>query len=47
MDYKTVDPEFGSNEDLVDFIGHAHRRDMIVMMDLVLNHTADDHERVQ
>ncbi len=42
-DYSTIDPQFGSNEDLIRLISELHKRNSLVMMDMVLNHTADDH----
>jgi glycosidase/glycerophosphoryl diester phosphodiesterase len=37
-DYFHVDPEYGTDRDLKDFIDHAHRLDMKVMLDLVFFH---------
>jgi len=42
-DYRTIDPRFGTLEDLDELIAECHRRGMRVMMDLVLNHTSDEH----
>jgi glycosidase len=42
-DYKGVNPEFGSLEDLRALIAAAHKRGMAVILDWVANHTAWDH----
>lgn len=42
-DYYQVDPRFGTLGDFVDFTHQAKQRGMRVMMDLVINHTSDQH----
>lgn len=42
-DYTDVDPLFGSLEDLDDLIVEAHRYQLKVILDLVPNHTSDQH----
>lgn len=42
-DYKTVNTEFGTLDDLRDLIEGAHDRGMSVILDWVANHTAWDH----
>jgi alpha-glucosidase len=42
-DYVSVDPRFGNLADFDQFLGEAHRRGIRVIMDLVLNHTSDQH----
>jgi len=42
-DYQSIDPEFGSMEDLKTLIAEAHERKISVIMDWVANHTAWDH----
>lgn len=42
-DYYGVDPRHGSGGDFVEFIHHAHKRGIRVIMDLVVNHTSDQH----
>lgn len=43
-DYDHIDPMFGSDEDYLGLIKEAKQRNIKIMMDLVLNHTSDDHE---
>lgn len=42
-DYRDVDPLFGSIADLDELINQAHARGLKLMMDLVVNHTSDQH----
>jgi len=42
-DYRAIDPEFGSIDDLKVLITEAHERKMSVIIDWVANHTAWDH----
>ena len=42
-DYFGVDPAYGSLQDLRALIDAAHSRDIRIIMDLVLNHTSDEH----
>ncbi|OON96627.1 MAG: hypothetical protein ATN31_09470 [Candidatus Epulonipiscioides saccharophilum] len=42
-DYYSIDSLFGSNEDYEQLILEAKKRDMKIMLDLVLNHTSDEH----
>lgn len=42
-DYQDVDPIFGTLEDLDELITAVHRRGMRLIMDLVVNHTSDQH----
>ncbi|GAB3370567.1 glycoside hydrolase family 13 protein [Azotobacter armeniacus] len=42
-DYRVVDPMFGSNEDFERLLKEAHARGMKVIVDLVPNHTSDEH----
>ena len=41
-DYKTIDPGFGSDEDLVRLTSEAARRGMRVLLDTSLNHSGSD-----
>jgi maltose alpha-D-glucosyltransferase / alpha-amylase len=42
-DYYGVDPRHGSNGDFVEFMHQANERGMKVIIDLVVNHTSDQH----
>ncbi len=42
-DYTAIDPRFGTMGDFDHLIAEAHRRDIRVILDLVLNHTSDQH----
>ncbi|MBF0575043.1 glycoside hydrolase family 13 protein [Dysgonomonas sp. GY617] len=41
--YRKIDPLFGSMEDLKELIAQVHSRGMKLVMDLVMNHTSDQH----
>lgn len=42
-DYEDVDPMFGTLADLEALIAGVHERGMKIVMDLVVNHTSDEH----
>jgi alpha-glucosidase len=42
-DYTNVAAEYGTLEDFKTFLREAHRRNIRVILDLVLNHTSDEH----
>lgn len=42
-DYTDVEPEYGSLDDFRAFLEAAHQRGIRVILDLVLNHTSDQH----
>ncbi|MGN7413095.1 glycoside hydrolase family 13 protein [Paenibacillus sp. SAF-068] len=42
-DYQDIDPMFGSLEDMETLILEAKKRNIRIIMDLVLNHTSDEH----
>ena len=43
-DYYQIDQVYGTLEDFRDFLAACEERDIHVIMDLVLNHTGNDHE---
>ena len=43
-DYYKIDSRFGSNEDMEELISEAKKRDMYILLDLVVNHCSDEHE---
>jgi oligo-1,6-glucosidase len=42
-DYQDIDPMFGTLDDVDRLLDEAHRRGIRVVMDLVVNHTSDEH----
>ncbi|OYO24171.1 glucohydrolase [Enemella dayhoffiae] len=42
-DYTDIDPSFGTLADLDELIAGLHERGIALMMDLVVNHTSDEH----
>ena len=46
-DYKDINPEFGTMEDMERLISRAKRLGIKIIMDLVINHTSDEHEWFQ
>ena len=43
-DYYAIAPEFGTMEDFDELLAEAKKRDMYLIMDLVINHCSDQHE---
>lgn len=43
-DYRNINPEYGTMEDFKAVLDGAHERGLKVIMDLVVNHTSDQHE---
>jgi glycosidase len=41
LDFTTVDPHLGTEQEFQDFVDRAHELGIKVIMDIVLNHTAD------
>ncbi|MFT4104494.1 MAG: alpha-glucosidase [Lacrimispora sp.] len=46
-DYYDIDPRFGTMEDMDELIAEAKKRNMYVLMDLVVNHCSDEHRWFQ
>src|SRR5690606_38638702 len=42
-DYRNVHPSYGSLADFKQFVKEAHRRDLRIVTELVINHTSDQH----
>jgi glucan 1,6-alpha-glucosidase len=42
-DYQDIDPMFGTINDMEELITEAKKREIRIIMDLVLNHTSDEH----
>jgi len=43
-DYRDINPKFGTIADMEQLFAEAEKRDIKVIMDLVINHTSDEHE---
>ncbi len=43
-DYYNIDPRFGTMADMEQLIAEAKKRNMYILMDLVVNHCSDEHE---
>ena len=43
-DFKTVDPKYGTTDDLRALTKACHEKDIVVCLDFVMNHTSEDHE---
>ena len=46
-DYKKIADEFGTMEDMDELINEAKKRDIKIIIDLVINHTSDEHKWFQ
>ncbi|MDN3667901.1 alpha-amylase family glycosyl hydrolase [Echinicola jeungdonensis] len=42
-DYKAIHPDYGNMEDFKRLIEEAHKRDIKVVIDMIINHTSDEH----
>ena len=42
-DYRRIYEEYGTMEDYEELLSEAHKRDIRILMDLVVNHTSDEH----
>ncbi|WP_416353708.1 alpha-glucosidase [Agrilactobacillus fermenti] len=43
-DYQAINPNFGTMADFDELVQQAHQRDLKIVMDLVVNHTSDQHD---
>ena len=43
VDYRSINPDYGTMEDFDAFLDAAHQRGIAVIIDLVINHTGVDH----
>lgn len=43
-DYRSIMSEFGTMDDFDEMLEEAHKRNIRIVMDLVVNHTSDEHE---
>ena len=41
IDFTTIDPHLGTEEDFKNFVSESHKRGIKVIVDIVINHTAD------
>lgn len=46
-DYRKIDPQFGTMEDLEELVRQSEARGMGIMLDMVFNHTSTQHEWFQ
>lgn len=43
IDYRAIDPEYGTIDDMKRLVEEAHARDISILMDYVVNHTSSQH----
>ena len=43
IDYRAIDPEYGTIDDMKRLVNEAHKRDISILMDYVVNHTSTQH----
>ncbi|MCO6449349.1 MAG: DUF3459 domain-containing protein [Caldilineales bacterium] len=43
VDYRTIESDYGSNQDFQELMEEAHKRGIVVIVDLVMNHTSVEH----
>ncbi|MEK9825898.1 MAG: alpha-amylase family glycosyl hydrolase, partial [Methylotenera sp.] len=43
-DFRNINPEVGTLEDLAALVKNLKKRDMLLTLDVVMNHTSDEHE---
>jgi glycosidase len=42
-DYYAIHPDYGTMEDFTELVEEAHKRDILVLIDMVINHTSSEH----
>ncbi|PWK07005.1 alpha-amylase family glycosyl hydrolase [Tumebacillus permanentifrigoris] len=42
-DYMDVNPDYGTRDDLIELVKEAHKRNIAVLLDFVVNHTSTQH----
>lgn len=42
-DYKAVHPDYGTMEDFKNLLEEAHKRDLKIVIDMIINHTSNSH----
>ncbi|WP_245553514.1 alpha-amylase family glycosyl hydrolase [Echinicola vietnamensis] len=42
-DYKAIHPDYGTMDDFKQMLDEAHKRDIKVVIDMIINHTSDEH----
>jgi len=47
QNFLEVDPHFGSKKDLKELVNEAHKRDIYIILDVIINHTGDVFEYEQ
>ncbi|MDR2571197.1 MAG: alpha-glucosidase [Oscillospiraceae bacterium] len=43
-DYRDINPKFGTMADMEELFAEAEKRDIKIIMDLIINHTSDEHD---
>lgn len=46
-DYQSINPDFGTMDDFKELLHETHKRGMKIILDMVLNHTSDEHKWFQ
>lgn len=43
VDYYAIEQDYGDNDDFKELVAEAHKRGMVIIVDLVMNHTSNEH----